>query len=95
MSPTRGIIWVYTYAVGVKPKYEKYDRFEKIYSFREKEGVEVPQEVEDFFGSEKPHSEMRMDIDHACSGDVKYNDGMLVYLDQLPKDAKQIRIFIS
>ena len=84
-----------TYVVGVKPKDEKYDRFEKIHNLCEKEGVEVPEEVEDFFDCEKPHGEMRMDIDHACSGDVEYDNGMLVYLDQLPKGVKQIRIYTS
>ena len=93
-----------TYVVGFKPVDAKLLKMKAVWDAREAAKVEIPEEVEDFFGSERPdasgvkleESDLANDKGSAVS---EYNaegeNGYEVDLTKLPKDVKIIRFVNS
>lgn len=85
--------------IGVRPPDEKWQQMKAIYDACAAAGVEIPQEVDDFFNGEKPDPDgIRVSLEP--SGAVtelenEYYSGKVVELAKLPKNITHLRFFIS
>ena len=86
-----------TTVIGVKPKDEKWNKMQDAYNACKSAGIEVPEEVEEFFDYNDPNEmdglEVDMDEHEAVEG--YFDDGREGYtieIAKLPKDIKYIRV---
>lgn len=88
-----------TIVIGFRPPDAKWKLMKKIYDNCQKAGIEIPKEVEQFFGGaeqEPDPSGVEVEIDAALT---KYEDdscsGYELHIDKLPKDVKIVRFYNS
>lgn len=88
-----------SHAVGIRPPNEKWKKMKAIWDACVAAGLEIPEEVENFFDGEPPDAKgVIVDLDEH-SGVEPYSadmrSGFEIHLDKLPKDVKIIRFYNS
>ena len=85
-----------THAIGFKPADEKWNKMKASWEACEAAGVEIPQEVLDYFCDEPPGDKpgMEMELGDSCKkwGD-EYRSGFEIDINKLPLDVQFIRIY--
>lgn len=90
-----------TYVVGIKPADEKFKKMKSIYDLCEEQGIDIPDEVEDFFDGERPDEKGVTIYLSETDGVYEYRNGEYaqegyeVQIDKLPKDIKILRFINS
>jgi hypothetical protein len=90
-----------TYVLGFRPPDEKWKRMKEAREACEAAGIDIPEDIDDFFGGEKPDEkgvEVQLDNGHPCCKD--WDDGYMrsgfeVEISKLPKDIKILRFYNS
>lgn len=88
-----------THIVGFRQADEEWNNKKTVWETCEMAGVEVPQEVIDFFDGEAPADKPGMEVE--LSGDAcknyqgEYESGFEVDVSKLPKGVQFIRFYIS
>lgn len=88
-----------THAAGFKPPDDKWIKMKQAYDACVGAGVDVPDEVDEFFNGEAPDDEgVEVDLEeHPCC--QKWEDGsregFQIDLTKLPKDLRFIRVYNS
>lgn len=86
-----------TYVVGFAPPDDKWKKMKKVYDACEKAGLEIPDEVDDFFNGEPPDDAgVEVDLreflrEHLRDG----QDGFEIDIADIPKQVKTIRFINS
>jgi hypothetical protein len=96
------------YVVGVKPPTEEYAKRVAVWQACEAAGVEIPDEVDDFFGGEEPDpTGMVVDLGwvddrkprHECATEWMAHEGeesgLEIEIAKLPEGVERIRVFLS
>ncbi len=85
-----------THVIGYKPADEKYVKMETIYNACLEAGIEIPEEVEDYFEGEGPNGGIEVDIENSTSewGDDS-RQGFEIDLSKLNPDVKFLRFYNS
>jgi hypothetical protein len=89
-----------TYVRGFRPADEKWKKMKKIWYACQEAGVDVPDEVDDFFDGDKPDEagvEIKLNSKTGCKewSDGNGRDGIEITLDNLPKNVTVIRFVNS
>lgn len=84
-----------TFVYGFKPPDEKWARMKQIYEACEKEDIEIPDKVDDYFnGNEPDPAGVRVDIPAEGWRDEN-SEGIEIEVEKIPKDVKIIRFVNS
>lgn len=85
------------YYRGVKPPTEEYKKKLAAYKALEVAGLEIPDELQEYFDYEEPSEDgMEVSIREAVSGDIMHEDGYaLIDLNKLPKGVAFIKVIGS
>jgi hypothetical protein len=90
-----------TSVYGIIPADEKFRKMKAIYDLCEEQGIDIPDEVEDFFDGERPDENgvkiylTRHEAVKEYSNSEYAEEGYNIQLDKLPKDIKIIRVVNS
>lgn len=89
-----------THIVGFRQADDRWKRMKAAYEACEAAGVEIPDDVDDFFDGEPPGDKPGMEVDIKCSPAVsEYNDdslsGFEIDIRELSKDIGIIRVYNS
>lgn len=79
---------------GFRPVDEEWKKMKAVYDACKAAGVEVPEEVNEFFNWEKP-SDFGMFVDVSDAIVTESNNVMLVDLTKLPKNLKTLRVYLN
>lgn len=87
-----------THVYGFRPADEQWKRMKKIYDTCAEANVEIPSEVEDFFGGEEPGDKPGCEVElgkaiSKYSADMQ--EGYEIDIAKLPKDVSIIRVVNS
>lgn len=85
-----------THACGFRPADEEWEKMKAVWLSCEKAGVEIPQNVIQFFDDEHPESKPGMEISlgDACrEWSDKYREGYQIDVTKLPEGLKYIRVY--
>lgn len=90
---------MFSYVKGIKPPDDKWKRMKAVYDSCDLAGIDVPEEVSEYFGWEEPDNKgVVVDLDkHDCCKKYKADmqDGFEIDLTKLPKDITIIRFVNS
>lgn len=84
-----------THVVGFRPPDEKWEKMKAVWDASVEADVSIPREVKDFFEGEDPDPKgvaIRIPVEE-WQGDMQ--EGVQVWLDELPPDIKVIRFYNS
>lgn len=88
-----------THVVGFKPPDDKWKKMKAAWDACEEAEIEVPEEVEEFFGGEPPdEAGVTVEIDgHECCKEYSEegSSGYEIDISKLPKDVRIIRVYNS
>lgn len=83
-----------THVCGIRPPDEKWKKMKAAFDSCQNAGIEVPDEVWDFFGGERPDEAgviVALPTDCATEWRAEMQDGYEVDISKLPKDVTVIR----
>lgn len=87
-----------THVVGYVPRDEKWNKYEKIYRACDEAGIDIPDEVLDYFDDEPPYDKpgKEVDIDSAVADfNDEYRSGYSIDLSKLPDNVTILRFYNS
>jgi len=86
-----------THVIGFRPPDERWKRMKAVYDTCTKAKVEIPKEVDDFFGGGEPdESGVEVEIERTeAVEEWNGRQGFQVDITKLPKDLKYIRFYNS
>lgn len=87
----------YVSICGVKPPDKEYKKKLKAFKALKEAGIDVPEELEEYFGYQESPIEGGMEVEVPYSSEEVYNgdyydDVYTIDLKDVPKDVKQIKI---
>ena len=87
-----------THAVGFKPADDQWNKMKSVWEGCEAAGVDIPQKVLDYFGSEEPGDKPGMEID--LGGGCRewrddHREGFEIDIESLPEGVRFIRVYNS
>lgn len=84
---------------GVRPPDDKWKAMKKAYEACEAAGIEIPKEIQEFFGYDEPDPDgVIVEIENTMAVGEFDDDthwGFTVELDKLPPDVKIVRFWVS
>ena len=89
-----------THIVGFRPADEKWKKMKTIYDSCEAAEIDIPKEVDVFFGGESPEGKPGMEVEIRDTPAVReWSDescsGYEIEVSKLPKDVKIVRVYNS
>lgn len=81
---------------GVKAPTEEYKKKVAAYRALEDAGLDIPQELVDYFNGEEPDEDgIKVKIKHAIDGDPNWEGGAIIDLSKLPPGVTHIKVYLA
>lgn len=87
-----------THAIGFKPADEKWKKMKAVWESCEQAGIDIPDDVYDYFDGEAPGDKpgMEVELGESCQEwSDDYRGGYEINVDKLPDGVKYIRVYNS
>ena len=85
-----------TSAYAVTPPDEEYEKMKKVYYSCEEAGIDIPDDVQEFFHSDEPDPKGTIVwLEDAKEINTENGQGLEIEIAKLPKNAKYIRVLNS